>query len=976
MKKLLWFLPIFCLLFGGQVRGQVIADFEDSDNGFGIGWGDFIVSVSQTADPTGMSDGVLALALNAGTTTENKGALQITNLEVGNAHAVIFYVYLPADTPDSILVKTWAQDQSWTWADHVLYTVNIPKEVWFPLAFNFKRAHIMNNDFDVSEGALQKAGLEFGTWNLSGDDTTWTGTIYVDNVSLIGAEPNVIADFETSDNGFGLAWGDFIKTVSQATDPTGKSGGVLEMEFDAATTTENKGAVQKTNIDVGSAKYIGYYIYLPADTPDSILVKTWAQDQSWTWHDFKFYTVDFPKEVWYPIYFPLEIAHIQNGDFDVAEGPLQKIGLEFGTWDLTGDDTTWSGTIYLDDAVLLGTETGAKWILADFDNPAGGTQQFLNTGWGPALTNISQIADPMAAGNGVLNTEWNFVNGGKGAFERGGVNLYSTELDTFASQITFDLYLPADMPQGAQVSIFARNPWTEDKFFITDTTLIPGQLNTISYDVVAHVTNDNIDPKSPLSVGCQIYYGDTTVNWTGSVYWDNFTLVGIPEPEGELASPAVVGAVDTSATFVPYAYNHLQWIDNPMGTETYNVYMSHNPITDVTAEGVVRIATKVPHGHQQWGHRPWSRESEEQTFYYVITAVGPDGTETGITGDNMIGPLTLTTSVTAKATYDADFNTKFTLDGLDTEFADYKANTVKPESAGGTEGPDWNMESTDMNFNATFVIDDKFLYISADVTDNDLRQGPYQAWEGDALEFYMGFYNANLLSAYHGYQSVGQPGTGDWRIGFTAYGSVQLNGTTDTDIPGVESTVFQKFTGDGYIIEAKIALDSVAGPEGLNIIDGAVLPLRIDGNDMDPALSGDTGRSLIIQFGNAQDTHEDWKRPSCWGYLEVFGGPVGVEQVDKGIPREFRLYSNYPNPFNPTTTIQYDLAEKSNISIEVFDVLGKKVKTLLNLDQAAGEYSIRWDGKNDAGVSVTSGVYFYKMVTPKYTRTQKMMLLK
>ena len=987
MKHLTRIASIVCclFLFFGVAKGQVIADFETDVNGFEIGWGDAITNVYQTTDPTGLSAGVLALDFNAATTTENKGAVQKTNIEVDDAHSILFYIYLPADTPDSILVKTWAQDQSWTWFDFKFYTVDIPKEIWIPLPFFLKYAPFYNSDFDLSEGPMQKIGIELGTWDLTGDDANWSGTIYLDNVSLVGAEPKYIADFETGTNGFDIGWGDAITSVAQAADPTGQSAGVLALDFNAATTTENKGAVQKTNIEVDDAHSILFYIYLPTDTPDSILVKTWAQDQSWTWSDFKQYTVDIPKEVWYPLYFPLDVAHIFNNDFDTAEGPLQKIGIELGTWDLSGDDATWSGTIYLDDVALLGTETGVKWVVAAFENQIAGLQGFSDTGWGAGLRNMEWAADPTGQSDGVMKTDWDFTQGEKGAFEHGNVDLQWTDTDTATTEITIDLWLPEDITHGAQVSMFLRDhatwTWTEDKFFIADTLLKPGQWNTITYDVMAHVEAGEVDPTAGASVGCQIYYAEAT-DWTGSVYWDNFTLIGAEEPVGEIVSPTVAVEIDTSETTTPpYQYVHITWVDNSVGTESYNVYVSESSIDDLSAPGVIRLTNDIPHGEQFWNHRPWTNDGSERTYYYAVTANNPDGTETELTNECKAGPFTLPTSVNAKASYDADFSTKFTLDGLDTEFTEYAAYKLQPENAGGDESTGWTKESTDLTWNTTFVVDDDYLYISADVTDDDLNAvgdqpllDGTQPWMGDALEFFIGYYNVNLLDDYHNYKDVDKEGTGDWRIAFTAWGTTGTATNIDKKFPGVETTVFQKFTGDGYIIEARIELDSLAMNNDFVVVDGARMPMQINCNDLDPD-NGDTERTLQANWGT-QSGHEAWKRPGAWGFLEVINGPTSVDEVKKSIPLDFRLYANFPNPFNPTTTLKYELAITSEVSLVIYDLLGNKVKTLVNGQKEAGTYSIQWDGKNDAGIAVPSGVYFYKMKAQKFTQTQKMMFLK
>jgi hypothetical protein len=89
------------------------------------------------------------------------------------------------------------------------------------------------------------------------------------------------------------------------------------------------------------------------------------------------------------------------------------------------------------------------------------------------------------------------------------------------------------------------------------------------------------------------------------------------------------------------------------------------------------------------------------------------------------------------------------------------------------------------------------------------------------------------------------------------------------------------------------------------------------------------------------------------------------------------LEQNYPNPFNPQTTIAFSLKDRARVKIDVYNVAGELVKTLVDETRAAGSYSdVRWDGRNAANQPVSSGVYFYKLVTNNYSMTKKMVLLK
>ncbi|MDI3504603.1 MAG: hypothetical protein PWP64_1539 [Candidatus Cloacimonadota bacterium] len=93
-------------------------------------------------------------------------------------------------------------------------------------------------------------------------------------------------------------------------------------------------------------------------------------------------------------------------------------------------------------------------------------------------------------------------------------------------------------------------------------------------------------------------------------------------------------------------------------------------------------------------------------------------------------------------------------------------------------------------------------------------------------------------------------------------------------------------------------------------------------------------------------------------------------------PAATQLFQNYPNPFNPVTSIKYDLAENSRVRMDIYNVKGQLVKTLLNQDMLAGTHSVIWDGNDDKGRAVSSGVYFYRMTMPNKVLTNKMLLLK
>ena len=104
---------------------------------------------------------------------------------------------------------------------------------------------------------------------------------------------------------------------------------------------------------------------------------------------------------------------------------------------------------------------------------------------------------------------------------------------------------------------------------------------------------------------------------------------------------------------------------------------------------------------------------------------------------------------------------------------------------------------------------------------------------------------------------------------------------------------------------------------------------------------------------------------------------VAVLAIDNQVtPDVFALHQNYPNPFNPTTQIKYDLAEDALVSIDIYDVMGRKIKSLMNVNQSAGYHSLQWDATNNIGEGVSAGMYIYTIQTRDYQSTKKMVLLK
>jgi len=96
----------------------------------------------------------------------------------------------------------------------------------------------------------------------------------------------------------------------------------------------------------------------------------------------------------------------------------------------------------------------------------------------------------------------------------------------------------------------------------------------------------------------------------------------------------------------------------------------------------------------------------------------------------------------------------------------------------------------------------------------------------------------------------------------------------------------------------------------------------------------------------------------------------------KPVPTRFALENNYPNPFNPTTTIRYALPQDARVNVTIYNIQGQIVRTLVGTDQTAGYYTIQWDGRSDAGTTVASGIYIYRINAGQFVSAKKMVMLK
>ncbi|MFH0988516.1 MAG: T9SS type A sorting domain-containing protein, partial [bacterium] len=175
----------------------------------------------------------------------------------------------------------------------------------------------------------------------------------------------------------------------------------------------------------------------------------------------------------------------------------------------------------------------------------------------------------------------------------------------------------------------------------------------------------------------------------------------------------------------------------------------------------------------------------------------------------------------------------------------------------------------------------------------------------------------------------------------------------------------KRLVGSG-IVRAGKAVVAIWGDDEMTeeVKEGAV-----EGEALTLTLWSGKERTLIIstlQNGLTRETEKKslaYKKDGVW--------IANNEEVVGAIPTEFALEQNYPNPFNPSTVISFSLPQPSRALLEVFDVLGRKVMTLINKEQLPGVYKVEF-----VTGELSSGVYYYRLVCPAFAQTKKMLIVR
>ena len=220
------------------------------------------------------------------------------------------------------------------------------------------------------------------------------------------------------------------------------------------------------------------------------------------------------------------------------------------------------------------------------------------------------------------------------------------------------------------------------------------------------------------------------------------------------------------------------------------------------------------------------------------------------------------------------------------------------------------------------------------------------------------------------------PGTEDFII---RYGMIGESATGITMQAGIHPNLIETSVSDiGTTVGLRIARHgSMLHFQYLDGINGDWVTInQVETTEgLNPIRYVTMGANNVAVYGATESTSSV---PVYIDYLRFYRIDDFLTSVDgrTNIPNCFVLFQNTPNPFNPETTIKYQIPNLMDVKVKVYNVLGQKVRTLVDSKQATGHYRVRWDGRNDSDVRVASGVYLYVLSNDEMYRSRKMLLIK
>jgi len=498
----------------------------------------------------------------------------------------------------------------------------------------------------------------------------------------------------------------------------------------------------------------------------------------------------------------------------------------------------------------------------------------------------------------------------------------------------------------------------------------------------------------------------------GPIYLDD-VYIGGPgtDVSAATAAPEAMGAVTVAADG---DMNKVSWSHND-AFGGYNVYASEDPITaERILAGEVPVLTSVAFNatafeavHQV--EMPFPTLAGNPLYYAVTSKsfFGVENTDVSASSGSVANQdLPITPYITVLSPDEGDLVFNNVAGGIlsDAGFPDTPPFRIDPShwTSGDSPAPTGDGAADDISAVAKVAVDAfGFMYIYGEVTD-DVAGYPAEGtpgadtWNYDSFEIFLGNYDVRvdggsiLSGSSHTAYRRGE--TADFQLrmavegneagditGFQIWAHADPGGATGSQafgpVQGAGAVV--EGTDNGYRFLAAIPLESVYDPLTDSQLqlpeeDGlVVIPFNLAMNDRDAGQGREAQVNWSLNAGPSA-----WSNPSAWQPVAVVGRSLvgtDVEDGDAVLPNEFALEQNYPNPFNPSTSIEFSISTASAVTLEVFNVLGQRVATLVNGNTLpAGQHAVTFDASN-----LTSGMYVYRLQAgTEFSQTRTMMLLK
>ncbi len=499
----------------------------------------------------------------------------------------------------------------------------------------------------------------------------------------------------------------------------------------------------------------------------------------------------------------------------------------------------------------------------------------------------------------------------------------------------------------------------------------------------------------------------------GPIYLDD-VYIGGPNTDVSVATQGPIAM--SGASFAANGdVNTISWTPNP-DFGGYNVYASESPITsqDILAGSVSLIGSK------SFNDTEFSIDHQVELphvslagdpFYYAVTSkslFGVENTFVGGSSGEVANPnlpeapfIRVLTEAQSTTIFDNVASGTISDDG----FPGNAPFMITPDhwTSGDAPAPTGDGAAADISAMAKVAIDEfGFLYVYAEVTD-DVAGFPGAnadgagTWNFDSFEIFFGNYDVRevpgggLLNRSPNGQ-YGRGNTADFQIrmaveadeagnvlGIGIWSHADPAGATGSTASGPVQGAggAAEKTATGYRFLVAIPLESVLDPTtdqplAVPASDALkVIPFNLALGDRD-AGGGREAQVNWTLFGGPGA----WNNPSTWQPVAIAGTAVtatDIEEANSALPYEFALEQNYPNPFNPSTNIEFSIPNASDVRLDVYNVLGQRVATLVNgRTMPAGTHAVTFDASQ-----LTSGMYIYRLQAGgEFTQTRTMMLLK